>query len=729
MILTKTNGKKEENAMSNKKFPKLAVLSLLGLLTLTSCGSSDDEIKSLPSNYDDPIITIKDETEEIHNNLISIIADQFQEGDLPSKTLDKVLYRYAQSVYGAYNKVARADKDESTTLKEATRIVVKKFAHDVDPDQEAPTEKEIATLYAFIREHKTFWHYNDKKQHIDHEGKVIADDKNFTPCEEELENVLSRFQDVEKRIAENMYSKAKNGGYTTKHFFKEYEFVKSLYDAGEKVIHYKDAKKDPRVIPTIIDYNVEEKDVFDEGILHRDFYQTHYGIDDDETKNEFYTDVDPDTGEEIEVDLGYQYHYIEEQIVPQIYSDLLVEQYLLDKESDAVKQSRARQINVIKIEKNGEFDIAADYLIRELVDEIYSVKPTGEYYAFVDEDHNPYQEIFEKYEDISKGLTTIVNTRDPAFPVEPKIDPVTEKENPKYWNEEQIIYRINQKNSNAFKYATSSAESGSIAYYKNTKFGDLVEDYEKFLSAASYDAIDTSLLNKFTSNGTCTPEEGLDQEKITLSQVEAITRGWYIEKSSPSLDSNGKIKKNLFQLSVANNKLEAKNATDPILRYDLLGGVAAVDRYHGQLVGEGTDTEHVEWSLRSDKVEDENKYVCSINGAYFLKFDGQSAGRDYKDDIVCEDKSGNAYYICQVIEAVKDVKLRNSDSPNSYANTREAGFLNKVISEVTTKVAETGSYSSLSKEYWLEKMNLYYHDQNVYDYFKSNYPDLFDDED
>ena len=680
------NGKKEENAMSNK-FPKLAVLSLLGVLSLTSCGSTD-EVKSLPSNNDNPIVTIDGETEEIHNNLVKIIAEQFQEGDLPSKTLDKVLYVYAQSIFGAYNKIALADGDTSLTLKEATRIARINTA----------SEGDLEKLYSFIRTHKVYWTYNDKGEHINdndpdpEKWTKVTDDKAFIPCSSEITRVTSRYDDVEKRIAENMYSKATSGGYVTKHFFKEFEYVKSLYDAGQNVAHYDIVKHDNRVKPLIIDYTVEDKDVFREGILHRDFYQTNFGLEEDET-------ADVNT---------MQYHYIEKEIVPQIYSDLLVEQYLLDEESNAVKQSRARLINVIKIEKYSSFHINADLLVKQLVKEIYSKAPTGDYLAYVDEVHNPFEDIFEKYEDISKGLTVV----DPT-----SITIIDDETNAHYWDAEQIIARIHASRSDAFKYKTfAETPTSSIAYYENTKFGDLVEDYEEFLSAESYDEIDTSLRNKFTASGTVMPDEGFDQEKISLSQVEAITKGWYVQKSAPTLDSDGKIKSNLFQLSVANNKLEAKDGEDEILKFDNANGLAATDRYVKE---SGT------WTIRNAKAPDENRYLCSINGAYFLKFEGSYAGSDYVNDIVYDD--GSAYYICQVVEAVKDVKLRNSESASSYANTRGQAFLNAVISEVTTKVAETGSYSSLSKEYWLEKMNITYHDQKVYDYFKSNYPDLFED--
>ena len=694
----KAIGKKEEDAMSNKKFPKLAVLSLLGLLALTSCGSDDSEVKSLPSNYNDPVITIDDVTETIHNNLVSIIADQFHDGELPSKTLDKLMFRYAESVYGSYNTVTRADNDSSVTLKDAVESI---YPNYVDPEHRGAMSGTHEDAVTFIRAHKVFWTYNDKGEHVDDQGAPVTDDTSFEPSISELGRVVSRFEDIEKRIAENMFAKAKASGYVEKNFFKEAKYVKSLYDAGQDVIKYTMPAVEA-VVPMIIEYTVEGKDVFTDGILHREFYQSDYLV------------TDPESA-------AQGFHYIEKEIVPQVYNDLLVEQYLLDEESNAVKQSRARQINVIKIEKYSGFQINANLLVRQLVDEIYSRKPDGQYLSYIDEDNNPYEKIFEKYEDISKGLTVydptsvVVMEEDEIYDGEGNIIPTKYEE---YWSAKQIIARIHKSRpTDAFNYKTSAQGK---AYYENTTYGDLVEDYEEFWSAESFEEIDTSLRNKFTSNGTVSPEEGFDQEKISLSQVQAITKGWYIQKSAPSLDSNGKIKDNLFQVSIANNKLEAKDGTDAILKYDNLEkGLVRTDRYEVTNV----NGNEVEWDLREEKSPLENKYICSINGAYFLKFDGDFAGSDYKNDIVCEDSS--AYYICQVIEAAKDVKLRNSDYDSSYAKTRQQGFLEKVISEITHKVAETGSYASLSKEYWLEKMNITYHDQSVYDYFKSNYPDLF----
>ena len=128
--------------------------------------------------------------------------------------------------------------------------------------------------------------------------------------------------------------------------------------------------------------------------------------------------------------------------------------------------------------------------------------------------------------------------------------------------------------------------------------------------------------------------------------------------------------------------------------------------------------------LLAERVLWHYKFLCSINGSYFLKFDGKYSEDSWTNDIVYDD--GSAYYIVQVLEAAKDSKLRNVSSSN-YAHTRSQAFMDEVVDEIAKVVGATGSYSTLSRNHWLEKMDLKYHDQAIYDYFKTNYPDLFED--
>ena len=704
----KKNGKKkEEDAMSNKKFSKLAVLSILAALTLTGC-SDDSEIYAKPSDYKDAIVTIDGNEEKIHNDILKIIYDAMHDGSVASKTLDAVLYRYAQSVFGSYNKIARSSSDESTTLKEAAANVI--------------DNGEKGVVNEFIKAHKSYWTYDDEGKHInddDPDNIVEVDDKKeWTPCNSERQRVYDKWTDIEDRIAETMYSKISSGSYTTKHFFSEAKFVRSLHQDGQDVNYSEATAVDPvdhqeqpnnpnnwvaRYPSLIIPYTLEGKDVFnpiqiagedtedvdadDEfmTVLHRDFYQTNYDLSEDETAGD------------------QQFHYVEKELIEDIYNDLLVEQYLLDEEVAAVCNSRARLINAIKIEKYSTFTINADLLVKELVKEIYAYRSEeqeegSQFINFVDEDHNPFEKIFEKYANLSKGLISYLSDA-----------------------EKTLLSNINATSSDAFKLVTS--DHGK-EYYEHTKYGDLVEEYEELLEATDYESLDKTLYNKYTSNGTCTYEEGFDQEEITLAQTSSITKGWYVQKSAPSLDSSGTITNRLFQLSVSNAKIEAKDAEDENLdasldeQGEIKGELAKLDRL--QLNGQN-------WEVRESPAEKENKFLCSINGSFFLKSEGGYSEGDYKNDIVFEDD--NAYYIVQVIEAAKDVKLRNAQSKNSYANTRGQSFLNDVIAQITRKVAETGNYASLAKEHWLKEMSIKYHDQNVYDYFKDNYPDLFKDED
>ena len=49
-----------------------------------------------------------------------------------------------------------------------------------------------------------------------------------------------------------------------------------------------------------------------------------------------------------------------------------------------------------------------------------------------------------------------------------------------------------------------------------------------------------------------------------------------------------------------------------------------------------------------------------------------------------------------------------------------------IVNEVCTIVADSESYRTLAKKHFLEEAKLKYHDTVIYDYFKSNFPELFD---
>lgn len=637
--------------MSNKKFTKVAVLSVLGMLALTGCNESS-EVYAKPSNYEDPIVTV-DGDKDIHNDILEIIYDSMHDGSAPSKVLEKVLYRYAESIFGVYNDVTLKGREE-ITLKEAA------------------TANDQVKTDEFIKKHKAFWLYDEDGKHVDDNGQEVTGDS-WTPCETERLNVTARWATIETRINEAMYTKATGGSYTKKHFFSELDFVEALYKDNKKVNYT--AAKTSGLKPLLIDYKLEKEDTFitalnPNGFLHRDFYQSG------------------------------EYTYIEDEIIPSLYNDLLVEQYLLDEELAAVRNNRARKINVIKIEKYSSFTNNADALVKDLVEAIYADAPQANHHVRTStaEIENYYDVLFDTYATVSKGLYDEIVADADAL---------------------AIVTRLQEIASDIYEVKSY----GTYNYYNNTQYGDLIKDYEEFKSATTFEELDMSLYNKFTSTGTTTAEEGLNQLTIDIDQTKTIFKDWYIQTSQPSLDSNGKINERLFTVSVANSKKEVggeldTRGTDPALIEENLKDLEELDRF--EKVGDDTAWT---WELREKPSEKENKFICSINGAYFLKFEGKYSQANPLYDIVYDD--GSAYYIVNVLEAAIDNKLK-AKGDYSYSKVRGTKFLNEVIDEISKKVAETGSYASLSKEYWLKKMDITYHDQKVYDYFKDNYPDLFD---
>ena len=659
--------------MSNKKkFTKLAVLSVLGLLTITAC--DDDEIVAKPTNYDDPIIEIAGNEDEIANNVFSTIYDALHDGSIDAEVLSKILYEYAESIYGSYNGYTK--NLSGTTLEKAYKNAI---SNDADK----------SVVKDFIKKHKVYWLRNEEGVHVNDDGDPV-DDNNFDPCSGEIQNVIARWNTIDTRVAEAMFEKANSGSYKDRdYYFDEVKFLKSLYEAGEQVDYNAavTARKAGKLPKVIIDYSYKPETVFakqEDGnqILHKSYYQNHKD--------------------------GKSISYIEDELIEDVYNDLLVEQYLLDEELASVRNSRARYINVLKIEKYDGFKNNADALINSLVNDIYSIAPTGDH---VELDQDKIDDIYETYETVSKGIWADINDDDDTT-------------DNKY---EKVVKELQAIASDIYEPDHKDIDGKEEWFYKSTTYGDLIEDYAEFKSAKSYEDLDKTLYDEFTKNGTILASEGFARKVIGIEQTNSITNDWFVQNQAPTLDSNGKIADRLFKLSVANDKVEildenlAKTTEQKEMRAKALVDQDLYDRW--------VEDDNGNWSLRKSG-ETENKYMCSINGAYFLKFEGQYVNDSdpdaWKKDIVYDD--GSAYYICQVIEAVKDVKLRNI-SDNSYRKTRGEEFFHEVLDKITSIIAASGNYTSLAKEHWLEKMDIKYHDQKIYDYFKSNYPDLFDDED
>jgi len=616
--------------MANKVV-KLACLSLLSLVALTSCSS--DEIVAKPTNYEDNLViggtTEKPTLKDVYNNIEKIIADAYHDGgSFQSDTLTKVLYVYAKSVLGEYNKVT-AGNATGTTLKEAAKDA-------------SNTGSDHAIVDKFVDDHKAYQY---------------VDDKGNRNREVERARVVAKWETIDERIAEAMYSKISGGSYSDRNYFSERKFVRSLFIDLKKV-DYKDSYEDSKFFEDkLLTPDIEPEEVFKKELLHREYYQHNAALDKDETVYE---------GEETYVS------YVEDEVLPSIYSNLLVEQYIFDQSYNVLGRSNARKINIISVSADTNHIKLAKNFIESIRDRIFTT------YYDDSKTGNPAFELadFKNYSKVWNGVTSeIVST--------------------------VKVHGIDgETNLEAIADSVFGAKTLEKNYYVGSAYGKVMEDYSKITTNPYTN--DTSIESSFTNSGAYTKEVGLKIKEDEIKLKDHTTNGWFIKSNGVSSLPDS-ISSRLFNLAVATSIPEGGSVDQN-----------ALDRAN-------KESGKITYTVK----ETEGRYVARVNGKYYLKTSTQAQGSSDKDDIIFFDNSSSTYYIIQIEEAANVAKF-SVGSQTGYSTERLAEIENDIV-EV---VAGTESYQTLAKKYWVEQMDIAdqgkYHDQSIYDYFKENYPDIFD---
>ena len=227
-------------------------------------------------------------------------------------------------------------------------------------------------------------------------------------------------------------------------------------------------------------------------------------------------------------------------------------------------------------------------------------------------------------------------------------------------------------------------DNNEYSYYVGTDFGDMMAKFQKITT--DINTTDTSAESDFTGSYTYTADVGKEIKENDIKAKDYTTDGWFIQENSVG-DLPDTIKTRLFNVGVAN----------------VVDNETTVDRF-------ATATYTVP--------ENESKLVAKINGKYYLKVASKQAGAKDEDDILFY--TGGKYYVVQIEEAVSNSKL--SKESTKYASDKKE----EIINEVARIKALGDTYHTLSTKHWLEEAKVKYHDSKVYDYFKTNYPELFD---
>ena len=627
-----------------KNVIKIAAITLLSAFALTAC---DDEIIAKPTGYDEnsPIVSINGDS-DIYNNNFTDVYESIRSGNLPADVLDQLLYQYSVSVFGNYNKVTASkisnNKFGDTTLKEA----VKGLTHDANTG-DLTGGNDVAK--AFINAHSAYWTKDKKGERVRTAGQA-EDDVTLA----EFARLEEKWNTIEKRIAQKMYSLISGGSYSEENVFEESKFVRSLASSIENNV----ISNATNVFKGVLTAQVEDYDVFNEKskdingtldfILHRENYQSNYKIEDAEDKDQDAT-------------------YIEEKVLPDIYRQLLVEQYILDKSYDTLGRTSARHISVLSISNNSKYDKGANDLMHTYV----------------------YDYIF-------------------GNPASPKtIDLKSFKMVSNAWIGTFMSDTTGYASTDEYKLMNAAVPEyfvgGAKPYFKGTAYGDMMEEIEKINDDPKLSENESS----YTGSNAYTVEVGKEIKTRELELKDYTSTGWYIKSVGVS-NLPEAIKSKLFDINVANALNPSTNGSNECVEYVY---------------------ENNEWTTNVDKKEAAGEstsniinVVGKVNGNYFLRNTTRIKDDPVQEDILFE--SDGTYYVVLVEDAIRS---KNLDKQNiSELDADGLAQLETYINEIVQIVANNDTYKNLSKKHWLEEMNLKYHDTVVYEYFKTNYPELFD---
>ena len=638
------NSRKEENItiMRKNNVIKITAIALLSAFALTAC---DDDIIAKPTGYDDnsPVVNLPSGT-EVYNNTFTDIYDSIRSGTLASDVLDELLYQYSVSVFGNYNKVTAAKISNNQfgeiTLKQAVNSLA---GNKADAD-------------AFIKAHSAYWTKNKAGHRVNDAFEEVADDA--APSPSEYARLENKWETIEKRIAEKMYASISGGSYSERNVFEEERFLRSLAVSIENNVR---SLSGATLFKGVLTSAVEDYDVFkvkskdidgnENYILHRENYQSNAGLGEAEDKDQDAT-------------------YVEDKLIPDIYRQLLVEQYILDESYDTLGRTSARHISVLSISKNGSYSKGAVNLMNTFVNNV-----------IFDNDRT--------YDITLDDFKVVSNAWIGTFMDDANYNAASTDGKKTAWD---------LMNAAVPEYLQDSTDSASGKYFQGTAFGEMMEEMEKINDNPNLSENEST----YTGSNAYTVEVGKEIKKRELNLKDYTSTGWYVKSVGVSSLPDS-LKNQLFDINVAN----------------ALSGGDCVEYSYDATNGWGTNELKEDGSIKTDLIN----VVGKVKGQYFLRNTTRIKGNPVQNDLLFE--SDGTYYVVLVEDAIRSKNLDKKNYVN--ASAEELDKLEEYINEIVQLVANNDTYKTLSKKHWIEEMNLKYHDQVVYDYFKSNFPELFED--
>ena len=391
--------------------------------------------------------------------------------------------------------------------------------------------------------------------------------------------------------------------------------------------------------------------------------------------------------------------YIEEKVFPEIIKNKLVESYIYSNNDSSLGRAYARKINYIKVSYEDEF---ADLwkLLKKFAD--LHIEQAGSKMNF--ELITSAVKGFSKFSDAQMVDVVYGAASGDAQLVDALLSSVY---GTPALNEENFI-KVDGTDpvewAKHYKYDDATVLVPAGFYYKDTKLGQILKSYEDAIAAEKAGRFATEAqkaeLEKFTGEGK-SKQYGLMQKLISLAKEDYTTDGWVL-KNGGATELPSSIRDRLFNIQVANilDDNEGENARLP--QESTLG----------------------DYEADSQKAKN---YLRNIYGHKLMLSSEASTFANEHYNYIHQDVDGKAFYICEVLEAPSTAKF--NDSSSSVYKKADGSVDSLRIEHLKRYIAKVlGTKDSYIKDAYTEELNKFtdynFYDSSLYDYLKSEYPDM-----
>ena len=364
-----------------------------------------------------------------------------------------------------------------------------------------------------------------------------------TPTDYEDKLVSGVAENLYNNIASVVYDKIVDGGTTKQEVLDDVllALAESKFGAWEDVKGQNNAftsdvndRIKEKVFALVSGGSYEYRNIFDEEkfaqYVRRQLYKVNGTYDLDSLTyydNIVFTPaINKDNMDGKVVHLNYYTAYIEGEIVPDIYREKLVEQYLLDNEYSSLGRTYGRKVNYVSIKINDKHPEAAKYLIDEFIDyNILGANATKE----------------------SANLEILANA----------------------WRGVSDDYIANE--------ATLLYDAGLVGFgYNYTQYGVILSDYNKITNNVR--TTDASAEADFTGNNTYPKEVGLEIKTNNLRKQDYTVDGWHI-KNGGLTDLPEAIRTRLFNIGTANGVDSVMDDEGDVANAGKIDGSTTINKY------------------------------------------------------------------------------------------------------------------------------------------------------